>query len=477
MVADNPAFLLASPRYTPRAMSMRSLMIYGSIVLCWLAVLAGAWIFTGIWAWSAGLLYVTYDTSLLVYVARNTRSVARSMNMEYVVNSELQRPSLGVLIAARNEAAALPATLAALLVQSDPPDIILIVDDGSEDDTRQMLQLRYGFGLPTSATQLGCSAKYPSLRLLSRPHGGKARALNAGLDALHTDVVVTVDADTLLHIDAVAAMRGAFARESTLVAAGGVLTPVCNGGLEGRLFQWFQGYEYVRAFISRIAWMKADSLLLVSGALAGFRRDAVMRVGGFDADCLVEDYELIHRLHRYAREHNIDWRVRVLGHVRGVTDAPATLMGFLRQRRRWFAGFLQTQYWNRDMTGNSRYGTLGRLMLPIKAIDTMQPIYGLTAFVLLIRFLWSGQFTILLPVLLVIATKIVVDLWFHLWSVRLYSRWIGERTSNASLGLAALAALAEPFSFQLIRHVGAAWGWISFLSRRHRWETAAATTG
>jgi len=228
----------------------------------------------------------------------------------------------------------------------------------------------------------------------------------------------------------------------------------------------------VRAFISRIAWMRAGALLLVSGALAGFRREALLRVGSFDVNCLVEDYELIHRLHRYAYEHGLAWHVGVLGEVRGRTDAPATLVSFLRQRRRWFAGFLQTQYWNRDMTGNARYGALGRLMLPIKAVDTMQPIYGLTAFVLLLRFLFTGHYTILIPVLVIILSKILIDLWFHLWSVRLYTHWIGERTTAARMSLAALAALAEPFSFQLMRHAGAAWGWLSFIAGRHRWETS-----
>jgi len=256
------------------------------------------------------------------------------------------------------------------------------------------------------------------------------------------------------------------------VAAGGVLKPVCPPRLIGRFFQWFQTYEYVRAFISRVAWMRAGALLLVSGALAGFRREALLRVGSFDVNCLVEDYELIHRLHRYAYEHGLAWHVAVLGEVRGRTDAPATLMSFLRQRRRWFAGFLQTQYWNRDMTGNARYGALGRVMLPIKAVDTMQPIYGLTAFVLLLRFLISGHYAILIPVLLIILTKILIDLWFHLWSVRLYTHWIGERTTAARMSLAALAALAEPFSFQLMRHAGAAWGWLSFIAGRYRWESS-----
>ena len=88
---------------------------------------------------------------------------------------------------------------------------------------------------------------------------------------------------------------------------------MCSRTVSGRFFQWFQTNEYIRNFISRYAWMRAHSLLLISGAFACFRREAVLTVGGFDPDCLVEDYELIHRLHRHAHDAGLHWTVRVVG--------------------------------------------------------------------------------------------------------------------------------------------------------------------
>src|SRR5262249_32673104 len=158
------------------------------------------------------------------------------------------------------------------------------------------------------------------LRWLRLPHGGKARALNQTILRLNTDLVVTADADTLLEPGAIAAMRGAFAREPELVAATGVLRPICGPGLSGRFVEWFQSYEYVRNFLSRYAWMRLDSLLLISGAFAVFRRKALVEVGGFDPECLVEDYELIHRLHRHSIDNGLGWRVRVIGEAQASTD-------------------------------------------------------------------------------------------------------------------------------------------------------------
>ncbi|MET0361365.1 MAG: glycosyltransferase family 2 protein, partial [Sphingobium sp.] len=200
----------------------------------------------------------------------------------------------------------------------------------------------------------------------------------------------------------------------------------------------------------------------------------VVEVGGFDTECLVEDYELIHRLYRYGRDNGRDWRVRVVGRALAITDAPASPMAFLRQRRRWFGGFLQVQYWNRDMVGDRRYGWLGLAMLPVKALDTLQPIYGLVAFAILLWLVAKGLFVIALPILLIMVTKVVVDLTFHLWSLRRYTAWTGQGDGLGS-GPAVIASLLEPFSFQLLRHAGALWGWVAFLSGRSTWNRQTRT--
>jgi cellulose synthase/poly-beta-1,6-N-acetylglucosamine synthase-like glycosyltransferase len=308
----------------------------------------------------------------------------------------------------------------------------------------------------------------PGLRWLRLQHQGKARTLNAAIPLVDTEIVVTLDADTFLADDAVAELRNAFSADKTLVAAGGILIPVCDGSVGGRIMEWFQTYEYIRNIVSRFAWMRTNSLLLISGAFAGFRRDALMAVGGFDADCLVEDYELTHRMHRYAIDNGLAWQLQMVGSALAKTEAPSDVATFMRQRRRWFAGFLQTQYWNRDMTGNARYGKLGTRMLPIKALDTLQPIYGLTAFALLIALVVSGKFDIALPVLGFIAAKIVADFMVYMWTIHIYQRVTGGRT-QANFGAAVFAAILEPFSFQLLRHAGAAWGWIAFLRGNNEW--------
>ncbi|MDQ6685756.1 MAG: glycosyltransferase family 2 protein [Pseudomonadota bacterium] len=459
-----PALALASSRITPPPTPLASVAIHAAVLIAWVGLFVLAFSHGGVLAWSVGIAYIAYDTVLQVFVGWHTWRLLRPPLSIAIATPQ----RLAVIIAAHNEAKVLPATLAALFAQIEPADEIVVADDGSSDATASWLGQSYGLSTPDFGATSSTSAGAGVLVWLRLPHGGKARALNAAVLRTEADVLLTVDGDTLLEPGALAAVRRAFAAEPELAAITGVITPVCKPTWTGRCFEWFQTYEYIRNFLSRYAWMQVDSLLLISGAFAGFRRCALLAVGGFDPACLVEDYELIHRLRRHAVEGRLDWRFRVLGGARARTEAPGSVGAFLRQRRRWFGGFLQTQYWYRAMVGNRRYGFLGTLMLPVKAVDTLQPLYGLTAFVLLVVYAATGRLDIIAPVAAVIGGKIAIDLLFHLWSVHLYRRWVGDRQS-ASLGAALLAAIVEPFTFQLLRHSGAMLGWVSFLTGRRQW--------
>ena len=419
----------------------------------------------GVFAWSAGIVYILYDALLLVFVFARTLPLGRA---PATIGATLPLPAATVIVAAHNEAGSLGVTIAALMAQTAPAAHIVIADDGSTDGTAAVLAELYGLAPPPLGTLGAPSPTHPTLRWLRLPHGGKARALNAACMLVTTELMVTVDADTLLDPPALAAMTRAFAADPDLVAATGVLTPLCGPSAQGRLLEWFQSYEYVRNFLSRYAWMRTDGLLLISGAFGCYRKRALLAVGGFDPDCLVEDYELTHRLRDHAGRTGTACHTAVIGAAHARTDAPGTLATFLRQRRRWFGGFLQTQLWYRHMVGNPRYGHTGTAMLPVKAIDTLQPLYGLAGTVLIVAYVAAGRVSLLEAVATVIGAKLAIDLAFGLWSMRLYRRWIGNRAA-LSPGWCLLAILLEPFSFQILRHVGAALGWVTFLTGAGRW--------
>ncbi|NTY58950.1 glycosyltransferase family 2 protein [Mycolicibacterium sphagni] len=455
-----PALTRASARLARLGTPAVSVLIHVLVFALWVTLFLLAFGRGGVLAWSVGLAYLGYDAALQVFTGWQIRRIGRSAPP---ADAGTDRLTLAVIIAARNEAAALPDTLAALLDQTDPPDEILIADDGSTDATTEILCENYGFevspiGHTSGPVRLGSTA----LRWLRLAHGGKSAALNAGLLRTDADVILTVDADTVPDRGAIGAVRQAFSREPQLVAVTGVITPRCPPTVLGRAMQYFQTYEYIRNFLGRYAWMGVDCLQLISGAFAGFRREAVTDVGGFDDACLVEDYELVARMRRFAGDQQLDWRFRVLGDAQARTEAPASVRAFLRQRRRWFGGFLQTHWWYRGMVGNPRFGRLGTVMLPVKAIDTVAPLYGLTAFGLLVYFLATRHVAVLAPVLAVIVGKIAIDMAFGVWALRHYRRWVGD-PGRASLPAAAAALVLEPLTFTLLLHAGAVLGWLAFL--------------
>jgi cellulose synthase/poly-beta-1,6-N-acetylglucosamine synthase-like glycosyltransferase len=460
-----------SPRFTPRPIPLASRLISVAAPMVFVILTAQALYRQGLAVWSVGIVYIIYDTALLFFTAWQIRHLGRQ---PAAAPGAGPMPTLGVIVAAHNEAGVIRLTIDRLLAQAQAPEAILIADDGSSDDTAGAMLAGYSLRPPMLGALAETLIGSTRLQWLRLPHGGKSRALNAALPCCDTDIVLTVDADTLLDPGAIAAMRTAFINDPKLVAATGVLVPICGPSLSGRLFEWFQSYEYVRNFLSRDAWMQLNGLLLVSGAFAAFRREAVLSVGGFDPDCMVEDYELIHRLHRRSCDAGLGWHVGVVGDALARTDAPASIRGFLKQRQRWFGGFLQTQYWNRDMVGNAHYGLLGTRMLPVKALDTLQPIYGIAAFIILIVLFATGRFYLAFPILLVMIAKIVIDLTFHLWSLGIYKRWTGQR-EGLRLGPALIAAIAEPFSFQLLRHTGALYGWYAFLRGSQTWTRQTRT--
>ena len=468
---DGAALLGLPSRRTPRRpRGLLFAVLLGATALLLLAVIGAAFVGSGPWAWAVGLVYIGYDTWLLGHMVSASR---RAIQEARPPGPAGPTPTLAVVIAARNERQVLPAALDALLAQDDQPERILLVDDGSSDGTAALLARRYG--IAQGGGPVWQSSLHPRLSLLSKENSGKARSLNLALERLTEEVVVTLDADTVLEPGAIAAVRRAFGAEPALWAACGVLRPVCRGGGIARVFQLYQTFEYLRAFLWRLAWMNEGTLVLVSGAFAGFRRSALLEAGGFDPGCRVEDYELLYRLHRLAGDTGRSLSVRVIGDARAVTDAPAGLRVFLRQRQRWFAGFVETLFRHREMVGDARYGRLGTFHLIVKTVDTLLPLYGLAAIVTLACFVALRR-TLDPVVLAALAVKFAFDLLMHARCTWLSARWQRTPLSPRVVAGSLLATLTEPFAFQLFRQLGALLGWISFLRGRIEWSPQRSTS-
>ncbi len=122
-----------SPRFTQPSTPWQAMAVHGGVMLLWGLLLWAAFHQHSVLAWSVGVVYASYDTALLVFVAWQTRDLRRALPpaAQPCSLTSAPRPSLGVIVAAHNEAAVLPITLGALLSQHDRPDQIIVADDGS----------------------------------------------------------------------------------------------------------------------------------------------------------------------------------------------------------------------------------------------------------------------------------------------------------------------------------------------------------
>ncbi len=420
--------------------------------------------------WWLGLLPMLYECWLGWHLLHRG-TCAPSLTV--VPPGGLPAVRMAVLIAARNERAALPKTVEAVLADLGPEDEAIVIDDGSTDDGAAVLAETFGLVWSGDEARAGTGGAGHRLRVLRRPvNRGKASALNDGLATTGADVVVTLDADTLIRPGALGAMRQAFTADADLVTACGVVVPTtAERGWAARIFTWFQRLEYRRSYAWRLGWSADRCLALVPGAFAAFRRTSLQAVGGFAVDSLVEDYEVMFRLHAAARER---MRTAVVADAVAWTEAPVTPSAFLRQRRRWFAGFIATMIRHRRMVGDPSLGRFGRWHLRLKTIDIGLPLVTLSVWVALVIHALGGHVSGL-AIAVVVAGKVLHDLILHGAADRLTGTRLGP-AGSAGRGTT-LLLVTDPFIFQPMRQLGAALGCLAALRAQAGWVPQRSATG
>lgn len=366
--------------------------------------------------WSNHCLFVyflaTNTVSLMLLVisllsSSRYRARAGVMKLDQVRTSPFT-PPITIILPAHNEESTICDSVDAALNLDYPEIRVVAVNDGSIDDTLAKLQDRYQLRpvdllyvdtLHTAPLRgIYVSPVEPRLVVIDKVAGGsKAGAINAGLNAVTTPYVCVVDADSILERDALLRIMWAIDSEAKNVVAIGGIVRVLNGSIlqNGRLrevrlprrpIEIIQVVEYLRAFlIGREGWGALNSLLIISGAFGVFRTDVLRNIGGFRANAIGEDFDLVVRIHRYMREQGEDYRVAFISDPTCWTQVPSDFKSLARQRARWHKGLLDALLPNRDMLFRSRYGRVGLLMLVyIWIFELMAPVVELIGYTTII---------------------------------------------------------------------------------------------
>jgi cellulose synthase/poly-beta-1,6-N-acetylglucosamine synthase-like glycosyltransferase len=232
------------------------------------------------------------------------------------------------------------------------------------------------------------------LTVVDKVNGGKADALNAGLNVATYPLVCSIDADTLVDRNALLEVVIPFMDdpERTIAAGGTIRTAngctVSDGavtriGLPRRLLPLIQVVEYLRAFLfGRLGWNRLGGNLIISGAFGLFRKDAVEAVGGYRSDTVGEDMELVVRLHRHFREAGMPYRVVFVPTPVCYTEVPENTRTLSRQRDRWQRGLADTLWRHRSMLLSPRYGMVGMVAMPyFVLVELLGPVIELCGLV------------------------------------------------------------------------------------------------
>ncbi|MGA0611801.1 glycosyltransferase [Caldimonas sp. KR1-144] len=365
-------------------------------------------------------LFVSYFTGLnLLYVALNV--VALRLIGRESVHSKLAalpgysaglEPGIAIVVPAYNEAATISASVRSLL-QLDYPDYeVIVVNDGSKDDTMEVLKREFGLQLFPEAYRVSIpvapvrglwrSPQHPHLRVIDKTNGGRSDAVNAGINAAHHGLICAVDADSVLQRDSLRRIARPFMEDSRVIACGGTVR-ISNGCTIAQGFlqrvdvpsSWLariQVVEYLRGFLyGRMGWVPVNGLLIISGAFGLFRRASLIEAGGFSTTTIGEDMEMVLRLHRLNRLARRDYRITFAPDAVCWTEAPETFKVLRSQRTRWQRGLMECSWANRQLFFHPRAGVVGWLALPLTLLfEGLGPVIELAGYVVMSFLVLTG---------------------------------------------------------------------------------------
>jgi len=333
--------------------------------------------------WSGHVLFSLFIFGIILSIGRmllmavlasiQKRKDSKNMLMASLpVTDRSQWPQVSVIVPAFNEEVNAIRTVKSLLAQDYPDLEVIFIDDGSKDNTYQKVGDYF--------------SNNPKVQVFTKANGGKASALNFGIQKSATDFVVCIDADTQLKTDAISEMMKKFDNDNVAAVAGNVKV----GNQINMITRW-QNIEYVTSQnFDRRAFDLLNCITVVPGAIGAFRKDAVLLAGGFTTDTLAEDCDLTMRLLRNG------YTIRNCTSAISYTEAPETFRQFLKQRFRWSFGVMQCFWKHRDAVFNPRYKNFGMVAMPnILIYQMILPILAPLADLILVLSLIAASIGVL----------------------------------------------------------------------------------
>lgn len=272
---------------------------------------------------------------IIMAVINHRRVLSRTFPQENNAN-----PVISVIVPAYNEGEVVAKTIDSLVRSTYPHVEIIVVDDGSTDDTFKIAQER--------------ADTHDNVIAITKKNGGKSDAINVGVMEASGDIVVIIDADTVVAQDAIGKLRLPFSDPTVGAVAGNAKV-----GNRVSFMSKLQAIEYIASQnLERRAYEEFNAIRVVAGAIGAWRKEVLVALGGFTTDTLAEDTDMTLRILRAG------YRVLYVPNAIAYTEAPETLADFLKQRFRWTHGTLQAIWKHKETLFRPKYRGLGFITIP-----------------------------------------------------------------------------------------------------------------
>ena len=400
-------------------------------------------------------------------------------------------PAVSLLVPAYNEEATIRSSVRSMLQLQYPDFELVVINDGSKDGTLQALMEEFAL-VPhpeplrrtlSHAEIRGVyrSLTYANLRVIDKANGGKADALNAGINAARNALFCAVDADSILQRDSLLRVVQPFLDDERTVASGGTVR-IANGsrvrggfleaaGIPRNWIARFQIVEYLRAFLfGRLGWSPMNAVLIISGAFGLFDRARVIEAGGYRHDTVGEDMELVVRLHRYHRERGIPYRIRYVPDPICWTEAPEDAGTLGRQRSRWQRGLAESLSRHAAWALGPKGGAAGWLAWPFMALfEWIGPVVELAGYVFM---LFGFALGIVSPLALTVFLSVAIGMGIMLSVNGLLLEALSFRVYNRKRDIVLLffVAVIENFGYRQLNTLWRCrglWQWAT--RRKQKW--------
>ena len=353
------------------------------------------------------MIIIVYGVMLFISLLQIRRGYQLDHKEPYdeLLHSEYTKP-VSILVPAYNESAGIYGSIRSLLSIEYPEYEIIIINDGSTDDTLEKLISRFKLIKIRRVVRKQLETKlikgvyqstiYPNLLVLDKENGGKADALNAGINCSKYPYFCSLDGDSIIDRNAfLKVLKPIIESDDEVIASGGSVR-IANGctiqngelitiGLSNKPIVVMQVIEYLRAFLTgRVGLSRNNLLLIVSGAFGVFSKKWVVEAGGY-AHTVGEDMELVVRLHRLIKERSANKKIIYVPDPVCWTEAPESIKYLRRQRKRWHRGLFDSLWKHKKLMFNPKYGSIGLISMPyFFFIEFLGPLIELIGYVLLI---------------------------------------------------------------------------------------------